>query len=77
MCDFDIYGNVTDAGKSSWPELLWVAGEVAVGVIVRENPKLRVATVKDGMLVTADFRCDRVRVWLNKHGLVKSVPQIG
>ncbi|KAL8548040.1 hypothetical protein ACS0TY_007372 [Phlomoides rotata] len=53
-----------EAGKSSWPELLWAAGEVAVGVI-------------DGMSVTADFRCDRVRVWLNKNGVVKSVPQIG
>lgn len=68
---------ILDAGKERWPELLWVAGEVAVGVIMRENPKVRAMTVKEGMMVTADFRCDRVRVWLDKYGLVKSVPQIG
>ncbi|KZV24789.1 hypothetical protein F511_34762 [Dorcoceras hygrometricum] len=63
-----------NAGKSSWPELLGVPGEVAVRVIARENRKVSVQTVKDGMVVTADFRCDRVRVWLDKYGLVKLVP---
>ncbi|KAI3449737.1 hypothetical protein Pfo_006402 [Paulownia fortunei] len=66
-----------NAGKSSWPELLGVPGEVAVGMIVRENPKVSVMTVKEGMMVTADFRCHRVRVWLNKYGIVKLVPRIG
>ncbi|GFP96818.1 inhibitor of trypsin and hageman factor [Phtheirospermum japonicum] len=66
-----------DAGKSSWPELLHVWGQVAVAVIAKENPKVSVMTVKEGMMVTADFRCDRVRVWLDKYGIVKSVPQIG
>lgn len=46
-------------------------------VIAKENPKVSVSTVKEGMMVTADFRCDRVRVWLDKYGIVKLVPQIG
>ncbi|PIN13061.1 hypothetical protein CDL12_14321 [Handroanthus impetiginosus] len=50
-----------NAGKSSLPELLGVPGEVAVGVIAKENPKVSVMIVKEGMMVTADFRCDRVR----------------
>ncbi|KAL0435642.1 UNVERIFIED_CONTAM: Inhibitor of trypsin and hageman factor [Sesamum radiatum] len=66
-----------NAGKSSWPELLGAAGEVAVGVIATENPKVSVTTVKEGIMVTADFRCDRVRVWVDKYGRVKLVPHIG
>lgn len=46
-------------------------------VIAKENPKVSVSTVKEGMMVTADFRWDRVRVWLDKYGIVKLVPQIG
>ncbi|KAG8389245.1 hypothetical protein BUALT_Bualt02G0208800 [Buddleja alternifolia] len=51
---------VNDTGKTSWPELLRVPEEVAVSVIARENPKVNVMTVKEGMMVTLDFRCDRV-----------------
>ncbi|KAG8389247.1 hypothetical protein BUALT_Bualt02G0209000 [Buddleja alternifolia] len=66
-----------DAGKTSWPEHLGVPGEVAVSVISRENSEVNVMTVKEGMMVTLDFRFDRVRVWLDKYGIVKTVPQIG
>ncbi|CAA0827032.1 Serine protease inhibitor- potato inhibitor I-type family protein [Striga hermonthica] len=64
-------------GKSSWPELLHVQGHVAAAVIARENPKVSVAIVKEGSIVTMDIRCDRVRVWVDKHGIVNSVPHIG
>ncbi|KAL2510780.1 Serine protease inhibitor [Abeliophyllum distichum] len=64
-----------NAGKSTWPELLGVQGQVAVGVIARENKKVSVGTVKEGMMVTADFRCDRVRVWLdNREGDMADCP---
>ncbi|KAI5571423.1 hypothetical protein POPTR_011G110100v4 [Populus trichocarpa] len=66
-----------DAGKSSWPELVGINGEVAAKIIVRENPKVRAGIVKEGMMVTMDFRCDRVRVWVDKYGIVKDIPQIG
>ncbi|KAL5712228.1 hypothetical protein ACHQM5_014419 [Ranunculus cassubicifolius] len=64
-------------GKESWPELLGVCGEFAVKVIVRENHKVGVFIVKEGMMVTMDYRCDRVRVWVDANGLVKQVPKVG
>lgn len=64
-------------GKSSWPELLGVHGEVAAAIISRNNPNLGVQIVKEGMMVTQDFRCDRVRVWVNKFGIVTLVPRLG
>ncbi|KAJ8749462.1 hypothetical protein K2173_025657 [Erythroxylum novogranatense] len=65
-------------GKSSWPELVGINGEVAVKIIAKENPKIEsVSIVKEGMMVTMDYRCDRVRVWIDKHGIVKQTPQIG
>ncbi|KAF8394317.1 hypothetical protein HHK36_020524 [Tetracentron sinense] len=66
-----------DTGKSSWPELVGAYGEVAVAIIVRENPKVGAVIVKEGMMVTMDYRCDRVWVWVNKYGIVKQTPQIG
>ncbi|EEF41422.1 inhibitor of trypsin and hageman factor [Ricinus communis] len=67
----------TDPGKRSWPELVGIKGEVAVEIIVQENPKVGATIVKEGMMVTMDFRCDRVRVWVDKYGIVKDVPHIG
>nr|ALR81052.1 pathogenesis-related protein 6 [Panax ginseng] len=65
------------AKRSSWPELVGAKGEVAAAVIGRQNPELGVHIVEEGMMVTADFRCDRVRIWVDKYGFVKLVPQIG
>ncbi|EOX94537.1 Proteinase inhibitor I13 [Theobroma cacao] len=65
------------SGKSSWPELVGVNGEAAAAIIVKENPKVGAVIVKEGMMVTMDFRCDRVRVWVDKYGIVKRKPQIG
>ncbi|XWS39630.1 hypothetical protein CRYUN_Cryun18bG0071600 [Craigia yunnanensis] len=67
----------SDTGKSSWPELVGINAEVAAAIIAKENPKVGVAIVKEGMMVTMDFRCDRVRVWVDKYGIVKLTPQIG
>ncbi|KAE8009642.1 hypothetical protein FH972_006068 [Carpinus fangiana] len=65
-------------GKSSWPELVGVNGEAAAATIVRENPKVAgTVIVKEGMMVTMDFRSDRVRVWVDKNETVKQTPQIG
>ncbi|PIA45265.1 hypothetical protein AQUCO_01700658v1 [Aquilegia coerulea] len=66
-----------DLGKETWPELLGVPGKVAVKIINKENPKVSVSIVEEGMMVTMDFRCDRVRVWVDKKGFVKEVPRIG
>ncbi|XP_024023739.1 glu S.griseus protease inhibitor [Morus notabilis] len=67
----------TDTGKSSWPELVGINGEVAAAIVRRENPKVNTAIVKGGMAVTMDFRCDRVRIWVDSCGIVKQIPQIG
>ncbi|WJZ87254.1 hypothetical protein VitviT2T_006650 [Vitis vinifera] len=56
-------------GKSSWPELVGVHGEAAAAIIERENLNVKAGVVKEGTLVTTDFRCDRVRVWVDSYGI--------
>jgi hypothetical protein len=63
-------------GKSSWPELVGTNGEAVVAIIMRENQRVRVGTLKEGLKVTTDFRCDRVRVWVDEHEIVALVPKI-
>ncbi|KAH7665681.1 Proteinase inhibitor I13 potato inhibitor I protein [Dioscorea alata] len=65
------------AGKSCWPELLGVKGEKAVTTIEEDNDQVKAIIVEDGSVVTKDFRCDRVWVWVNKEGVVIQVPKIG
>ncbi|KAK7391697.1 hypothetical protein VNO78_20116 [Psophocarpus tetragonolobus] len=64
-------------GKGSWPELVGVIGTVAEATIERENPSVNAIIVPQGSSVTTDFRCDRVWVWVNNHGIVYQVPTIG
>lgn len=64
-------------GKSSWPELVGVNGKKAVTIIEKENPNVDAIIVMIGDIVTQDFRCDRVRVWVDKYGIVGQVPRIG
>ncbi|KAF9682981.1 hypothetical protein SADUNF_Sadunf05G0164600 [Salix dunnii] len=66
-----------DNGKSSWPELVGINGEVAAKIIAGENPKVRVSIVEEGMMVTMEISCDRVRVWVDENGIVKDIPEIG
>ncbi|KAH7522527.1 hypothetical protein FEM48_Zijuj07G0148000 [Ziziphus jujuba var. spinosa] len=64
-------------GKYLWPELVGKDGKYAVATIDRENPSVKAMIVLEGSVVTQDFRCDRVWVWVNAHGIVKRVPVIG
>ncbi|KAK9152172.1 hypothetical protein Syun_010481 [Stephania yunnanensis] len=64
------------AGKQVWPELLGAQASVAVATIRRENANVRPVVIPEGSFVTADFRCDRVRVWV-KGSTVSRVPGIG
>lgn len=69
---------VKTTGKSSWPELVGINGEAAVAIIMRENLRVvRAGTFREGSRMTTDFRCDRVRVWVDDHDIVTSVPKIG
>ena len=64
-------------GKLSWPELDGVRGDKAKETIERENPGVNAIIVEEGSLVPADFRCDRVWVWVNSKGIITRVPKIG
>ncbi|GMY27215.1 glu S.griseus protease inhibitor [Fagus crenata] len=64
-------------GKNSWPELLESQGTVAEATIERENTAVDAVIVLEGSIVTPDFRCDRVRVWVDTNGIVTRVPVIG
>ncbi|XP_042491128.1 glu S.griseus protease inhibitor-like [Macadamia integrifolia] len=64
-------------GKSSWPELKGKQGEVAAATIERENPEVDAVIVLEGSVVTGDFLCTRVRVWVDEDGIVTRVPAIG
>ncbi|KAG6495685.1 hypothetical protein ZIOFF_043511 [Zingiber officinale] len=64
-------------GKSSWPELVGVNGNKAVTIIEKENPNVEAITVLIGSPTTKDFRCNRVRVWVDEYGIVGEVPHIG
>ncbi|XP_047974393.1 glu S.griseus protease inhibitor-like [Salvia hispanica] len=63
-------------GKDSWPELVGKKGEEAVVVIEGENPFVHAIILLDGTPVTLDFRCDRVRVWVDECGYVLRPPVI-
>ncbi|KAL3849733.1 hypothetical protein ACJIZ3_011615 [Penstemon smallii] len=65
------------SSKDVWPELVGASGEVAERVIERQNPNVNAVIVKEGSFLTADFRCDRVRVWVNGSGVVVRPPSIG
>ncbi|KAK4361656.1 hypothetical protein RND71_020608 [Anisodus tanguticus] len=60
-----------------WPELLGTNGQMAVVIIKNENMTVKVFIVKPNSFVTDDFRCDRVRVWVDGNGTVIQVPKLG
>ncbi|CAF2295624.1 unnamed protein product, partial [Brassica rapa] len=64
-------------GKNSWPELLGTNGDHAASVIERENSRVDAMVILDGTPVTGDFRCDRVRVRVDRNRIVVQVPTTG
>lgn len=64
-------------GKNSWPELLGTNGDYAASVIERENSRVDAMVILDGTPVTGDFRCDRVRVRVDRNRIVVQVPTTG
>lgn len=49
----------------------------AAAIIEKENTLVNVIIVKVGMPVTMDYRCNRVRLWVDEHDIVVEVPRIG
>ncbi|KAL1547154.1 hypothetical protein AAHA92_23661 [Salvia divinorum] len=64
-------------GKTSWPELVGKNGDDAAAVVESENRHVNAIVLKDGTPVTRDFRCDRVWVWVDDHGVVVRAPKVG
>lgn len=54
-----------------------INGEAAAKIIMTENPRVKASTLDERSFVTDDFRCDRVRVFVNNQGIVTRVPRIG
>ncbi|XP_055808115.1 trypsin inhibitor 1-like [Solanum dulcamara] len=64
--------------KDTWPELLGVPARLARETIQKENPRLtNIGNVLNGSPVTQDFRCDRVRLFVNVLDFVVQTPRIG
>ncbi|KAK4377560.1 hypothetical protein RND71_003856 [Anisodus tanguticus] len=63
--------------KDQWPELLGVPAKLAREIIHKEDPKLtNVPSVLNGSPVTLDFRCDRVRLFVNVLDFVVVTPRV-
>ena len=54
-----------------------MSGEEATTHIKGVNQQLNVHIVPDGSMVTADYRLDRVRIYVDENGKVVGVPKIG
>ncbi|KAF8086819.1 hypothetical protein N665_0611s0005 [Sinapis alba] len=61
----------------TWPELVGTNGDYAASLIKRENPSFDVSVLLIGTIVTADFRENRVRVWVDTNRIVVTVPSTG
>ncbi|OIS98055.1 PREDICTED: trypsin inhibitor 1 [Nicotiana attenuata] len=64
--------------KETWPELIGVPAKFAREIIQKENSKLtNVPSVLNGSPVTKDFRCNRVRLFVNVLDFVVQIPRVG
>lgn len=66
-------------GKS-WPQLVGKTFTEAKAAILAEAPHLNVLRVKEGSMVTMDYRLDRVRVFVDRDaddGIVVVAPNVG
>ncbi|KAL3507694.1 hypothetical protein ACH5RR_033076, partial [Cinchona calisaya] len=73
----DLFNKLPSRGKTSWPELLGVNGNIAVAIIEKEFPWLNAKIVPKDFLVPQDFRFDRVWIWVDNNNIVFEVPRIG
>ncbi|CAI5496168.1 unnamed protein product [Closterium sp. Naga37s-1] len=68
-----------DCSKTSWPEVLGMTGEAAQAYIQASVPQCNWDTViiPFGAMVTADYRTDRIRIFVDPEGIVRSIPVVG
>ncbi|KAL6063209.1 Potato proteinase inhibitor type I family protein [Balamuthia mandrillaris] len=65
------------SGKRQWPELVGKPFEEVKAAILKDDSSLKVVSIPQGAMVTADFREDRVRVYVNKAGKCIKTPRVG
>ncbi|CAF1605627.1 unnamed protein product [Adineta ricciae] len=63
--------------QQRWPHLVGRSAEEAIAVIRRDTGLSNIQVVGPDMMVTMDYRIDRVRIHVDKHGRVTSPPTIG
>jgi hypothetical protein len=63
--------------KIEWPELEGATAAAAQAALEKEAPGFRVQVIGPDMMATAEYRCDRIRVWLNKQQRVSQPPRVG
>ena len=61
----------------SFPQTIGLSGEEARRIINGVDANLTVHIVPEGSMVTMDFRTDRVRVFVDEGGIVRSAPNVG
>ncbi|MCD7470241.1 hypothetical protein HAX54_009958 [Datura stramonium] len=75
--ELDVSQLVPCPGKFTWPELLGVPAKWAREIIQKENPNVtNIPSVLNGSPVSRDFRCDRVRLFVNVLDVVVVTPRI-
>ncbi|UJR08442.1 hypothetical protein I4U23_012712 [Adineta vaga] len=62
--------------RQQWPELVGKTGQEAVQTIKQETGFKNVMTINEGSVITMDFCSNRVRVFVNKKGIVSRTPTI-
>ncbi|CAI5466983.1 unnamed protein product [Closterium sp. Yama58-4] len=64
--------------KTSWPEVVGLKGEEALKQIKASVPPTwTVGIIPSGFMMTADFRSDRVNIFVDKAGIVQRPPTVG
>mmetsp|Transcript_3919 Transcript_3919/g.11394 ORF Transcript_3919/g.11394 Transcript_3919/m.11394 type:complete len:103 (-) Transcript_3919:158-466(-) len=62
----------------SWPHLVGSSPSEAESSILHDRPDVKVQIVQEGSMVTADYRQDRVRVYVDKERKkVVRAPKVG
>ncbi|XP_058758642.1 subtilisin inhibitor-like [Vicia villosa] len=63
--------------KTSWPELVGVTAEEAERKIKEEKPEAEIQVVPHDSFVTADYKIQRVRLYVDESNKVVRAPGIG
>jgi hypothetical protein len=66
-----------ETAVTRWPSAAGRNKDEVILEIQTERPNMKVVAVKEGSMVTMDFRTDRVRVYHAEDGSVVGIPSVG